>query len=268
MKYSPTVGWDANSAGSQSAPPDGIHLDLSGASLGKPALIRTRPAETPPFHGRSRCKCTQEVSRSSPRAWSGVDFNRLLDCHFLGFRREVHIRAYPLSGFHLGEPVASRGVYHRSGRHVRHAGRACLSKTNVGDQDWPGSELPFSDREWPVGFGSWSQSRSAHPPAPCLGCHHLAGPQRDFRCETTEEGRRSADNSATHCQNVIASPSARHEAQFPTYPAWALTARPQRSPRPPCCTYVAGACGMEWDRTGRYGTRRDNDSKSSRAVTR
>ena len=36
----------------------------------------------------------------------------------------------------------------------------------------------------------------------------------------------------------------------------------------PCCTYVAEACGTGWDRTGRHGTRRDNDSKSFRAVTR
>jgi hypothetical protein len=43
---------------------------------------------------------------------------------------------------------------------------------------------------------------------------------------------------------------------------------PQHLPRPPCCTYVAGACGMGWPRTGRHGTRRGNDSKPFRAVTR
>nr|WP_269744460.1 Imm52 family immunity protein [Stigmatella aurantiaca] len=41
-----------------------------------------------------------------------------------------------------------------------------------------------------------------------------------------------------------------------------------RGRRPPCCTYVAGACGMGWDRMGRHGTRRDNDSESFRAVAR
>jgi len=29
---------------------------------------------------------------------------------------------------------------------------------------------------------------------------------------------------------------------------------------PQCCTYVAGACGTDWDRTGRDGARRDTDS--------
>jgi hypothetical protein len=36
----------------------------------------------------------------------------------------------------------------------------------------------------------------------------------------------------------------------------------------PCCTYVAGACGTGWARTGRHGTRWDNDSKSFREVAR
>ena len=37
---------------------------------------------------------------------------------------------------------------------------------------------------------------------------------------------------------------------------------------PSCCTYVAGTCGTGWNRTGRHGTRRDNDSESFRAVMR